>query len=118
KYFNNSPDTLNRLRIKLQHDRYRKGAQRAYDVTASDVSDEGMAIEMLEFNGQPVDEKNRRRNTTFLDIGLKDDPIPPGSTVELRVKWSYTLPAGEDAARECVCDSTTFFVPYWYPQVA
>ncbi|MEZ4966607.1 MAG: M1 family metallopeptidase [Saprospiraceae bacterium] len=118
KYFNNSPDSLNRLRIKLQHDRYRKGAQRAYDVTASDVSDEGMAIEMLEFNGQPVDEKNRRRNTTFLDIGLKDDPIPPGSTVELRVKWSYTLPAGEDAARECVCDSTTFFVPYWYPQVA
>ena len=100
KYFNNSPDTLNRLRIKLQHDRYRKGAQRAYDVTASDVSDEGMAIEMLEFNGQPVDEKNRRRNTTFLDIGLKDDPIPPGSTVELRVKWSYTLPAGEDAARD------------------
>lgn len=25
-YFNNSPDTLKTIRIKLQHDRYRKGA--------------------------------------------------------------------------------------------
>ncbi|MFM8489299.1 MAG: M1 family peptidase, partial [Bacteroidota bacterium] len=30
-YFNNSPDTLKMIRIKLQHDRYRKGAGRAGD---------------------------------------------------------------------------------------
>jgi hypothetical protein len=28
------------------------------------------------------------------------------------------LPADKDATRECVCDPTTFFVPYWYPQIA
>lgn len=117
-YFNNSPDTLKTIRIKLQHDRYRKGAQRAFDVTASDVSEEGVSIESLVWNGRPLTEKNYRRSQTFLDIPLADQPLPPRSTATMSVKWSYTLPAGEDAARECVCDSTTFFVPYWYPQIA
>lgn len=117
-YFNNSPDTLDRIRLKLQHDRYRKGSQRAGDVTPSDVSDEGVTVEMLSYNGQPVDAKNRRRANTFLDISLKNSPLPPKNTATVAIKWAYTLPAGEDAARECVCDSTTFFVPYWYPQIA
>jgi Peptidase family M1 domain len=117
-YVNNSPDSLKSLRIKLQHDRYRKGAARAYDVTPSDVEDEGTRIESLTFNGQPVPEKQRSRSTTFLDISLKSNPIAPKSTSTVTIKWSYVLPLGEDAARECVCDSTTFFVPYWYPQIA
>ena len=116
-YINNSPDTLKMIRIKLQHDRYRRGAQRAFDVTASDV-DEGVSIESLVWNGRTLSSANYSRNSTFLDIPLKDNPLPPGSTAKMSVKWSYTLPLGEDAARECVCDSTTFFVPYWYPQIA
>ena len=117
-YFNNSPDTLKIIRIKLQHDRYRKGAGRAGDVTAGDVTDEGVRIDWVKYNGTPVDEKQRRRFTTFMDVQVKDNPVLPGSSVSIQVKWSYTLPAGEDAARECVCDSSSFFVPYWYPQVA
>lgn len=117
-YFNNSPDSLDRIRLKLQHDRYRKGGQRFGDVTASDVSDEGVSIEALRYNGLSVDAKNQRRFSTFLDISLKNSPLAPKSSATITVRWSYTLPAGEDAARECVCDSTTFFVPYWYPQIA
>lgn len=117
-YVNNSPDTLRLFRFKLQHDRYRKGAQRSGDVTPTDVSDEGVRIEALTYNGAAVDDKKRRRFSTFLDIDLKETPLPPKGTATLTVKWSYTLPAGEDAARECACDSSTFFVPYWYPQVA
>ena len=82
------------------------------------MSDEGVRIDALTYNGQPVDDNGRRRNGTFLDIDLKKTPLPPKTTATLTVKWSYVLPAGEDAARECVCDSTTFFVPYWYPQIA
>ncbi len=117
-YLNNSPDTLKLIRLKLQHDRYRKGGQRAYDIAPSDVSDEGVRIEALVYNGANVDDKKRRRASTFLDIDLKDNPLPPDSTASIRVKWSYTLPASEDAAREFAGDSTVFFVPYWYPQIA
>ncbi len=117
-YFNTSPDSLKIIRFKLQHDRYRKGGQRGYDVDPADVSDEGVRIENLTFNGQNVESKKRRRVSTFLDIDLKDTPLPPKSTATMTVKWSYTLPADENAAREYARDSTVFFVPYWYPQIA
>ncbi|MCC6282657.1 MAG: M1 family metallopeptidase [Saprospiraceae bacterium] len=117
-YFNNSPDTLKFIRIKLQHNRYQKGAARAFEVSASDVSDKGVSLQYVAWNGQKVEQKNLRPAQTFLDIALNDKPLAPGSNAVLVVKWAYTLPAGADAARECVCDSSTFFVPYWYPQIA
>ncbi len=117
-YFNNSPDSLKSLRIKLQHDRYRKGAARAFDVTPSDVEDEGTRIEAIAYNGVAVPEKQRSRSSTFLDVSLKSTPLAPTSSATLTIKWSYILPLGTDAARECVCDSTSFFVSYWYPQIA
>jgi Peptidase family M1 domain len=117
-YTNNSPDTLKSVRFKLQHDRYRKGAQRSSDLDPSDVSDEGTHIENLTFNGMPVDASDQNRFATFLDISLKNTPVLPKSTVTFTVRWSYTLPAAKGSARECVCDSSTFFVPYWYPQIA
>ncbi len=117
-YTNNSPDTLKLVRFKLQHDRYRKGVQRAFDVAASDVTDEGTHIENLLFNGKTVESKDQNRFATFLDVSLKNTPIAPKSSATFTVRWSYTLPAAKGSARECVCDSTTFFVPYWYPQIA
>ena len=117
-YFNNSPDTLQFIRFKLQHDRYKKGVQRSFDVAASDVSDEGTRIEMVQYDGQTIPAESMRRSATFLDISLKDKPLAPKSSATFEVVWSYTLPAARGSARECVCDSTTFFVPYFYPQIA
>jgi len=116
-YFNNSPDTLKQIRFKLQHDRYKKGGLRYNDVTPSDV-DDGVNIEALTYNGQPVEPKDRPAANTFMNVQLTNKPLSPRATATLTVRWSYTLPAGEDASRECVCDSTTFFIPYWYPQIA
>ncbi len=117
-YTNNSPDTLKTIRFKLQQDRYRKGVQRAFDVNPSDVSDEGTRIESLSVNGKAVDPKDQNRFSTFLDISIKDMPLLPKTSATFRVRWSYTLPAAKGSARDCVCDSTTFFVAYWYPQIA
>lgn len=117
-YYNNSPDTLKMLRFKLAHDRYRKGSLRSSDVAPADVTDEGVRIEMLSLNGKNIEEQRRRKYNTFLDVRLGADVILPGATATATVKWSYTLPADKDASRECVCDPTTFFVPYWYPQIA
>ncbi len=117
-YTNNSPDTLKTIRIKLQHDRYRKGAQRAFDVAPSDISDEGTRIEYISVNGAAIDTKSPSRSGTFMDISIKNSPLAPKSNATLNIKWSYTLPAAPGSARECTCDSTTFFVPYWYPQIA
>ena len=116
-YFNNSPDTLRIIRLKLAHDLYRKGGQRAGDVNPADV-DEGVRIEALTYNGRPLGEKQRRRHNTFLDIQLDGNPLRAGEQAVITVRWSYTLPSDKQATRECVCDEGAFFVAYWYPQVA
>lgn len=117
-YFNNSPDTLQTIRVKMQHDRYRKGAARAFDVNPADVDDIGTRLDAATYNGQPLTEEQQKRFATFLDISLKDHPLQPHASAVLTFRWSYVMPAAKDAARECVCDSSSFLVPYWYPQIA
>ncbi len=117
-YYNNSPDTLKILRLKLAHDLYRKNGQRAYDLNAGDI-DEGVNIMALSVGGQAVAADKQRRNNTFLDIVLGATPVVPKSTVQVQVQWSYVLPVDEGAPREFATkDGSVFFVPYWYPQVA
>ncbi len=117
-YSNNSPDSLTQIRFKLAHDRYRKGSLRSDDLPPGDI-DEGVAIQSLTYNGLRIDDKQQRRRNTFLDLRLeKGQALAAGATATITVQWSYTLPADKGASRECVCDASTFFVSYWYPQIA
>lgn len=115
-YFNNSPDTLKMIRLKLQHDLYKKGGQRADDVPVADVT-EGVKISGLQINGTAVSASAQRRHNTFLDVRLTK-PLAPKSSLQLSIAWEFTMPADENATRECICDPTTFFVPYFYPEIA
>lgn len=116
-YVNNSPDTLKQIRFKLQHDLYKKGGLRYSDVAPADV-DDGVNIEALTYNGQAVEAKNRPRANTFMNVQLDNKPLAPKATATLTVRWSYILPGSENASREYAKDSTAFFIPYWYPQIA
>lgn len=115
-YHNESPDSLKLIRIKLIHDLYKKGGQRAQDINPDDITD-GVEIKQLEVNGIAVEKEAQRRHDTYLDVRLKQS-IPPKSSVKLNIAWSYIMPSDEDASRECVCDPTTFFVSYFYPEIA
>ncbi len=117
RYFNNSPDTLKLIRLKLAHDLWRKNSQRAYELAAADIT-EGVEIRELRLNDAPLFGDQIRQANTFLDL-TPDQPLPPGQSVDLSLEWSYIAPsAAGTVPRECVCDSTTWFVAYWYPQVA
>lgn len=115
-YFNNSPDSLRMIRIKLQHDLYKKGGLRASDIEPEDVTD-GVNIERILINGAAPAKERQRRAETFLEIKL-EKPMAPKTSLQMVVDWSFTMPQAEDATRECVCDPGTFFIPYFYPQVA
>ncbi|MBU6341754.1 MAG: M1 family metallopeptidase [Bacteroidetes bacterium] len=116
-YANNSPDSLKILRLKLAHDMYKKGGVRDSEINPDDI-DEGVKVEFLRLNGTTIGEKDLKRHETFLDVKLKSAPVAPHSTVQLQIAWSYTLPADPNATRECRCDPSTYFVAYWFPQVA
>jgi hypothetical protein len=115
-YYNNSPDSLKFIRFKLAHDLYKKGGLRNEDVPATDITD-GVLISDVKVKNSLVPLGKLRRHDTFLDIQL-DTPLPPKSELPISLSWAYTMPSDPKATRECVCDATSFFVAYFYPQIA
>ena len=116
-YYNNSPNTLNQLIIRLYHDVFRKANPRAYRVRPDDIN-EGVTISKLTVNGEVYDVSRRQevsRSGTNMRVALKE-PLKSGEKIELEISWSQQIP--ETTIREGAYDSTSFFVAYWYPQIA
>lgn len=116
-YYNNSPNPLNQVIIRLYHDLFRKANPRAYRVQPSDIN-EGVELTKIEVNGTAYDPENRQllnRNGTNTFLRLSE-PLQPGAKLELTIDWAQQIP--ETTIRTGATDSTTFFVAYWYPQIA
>ena len=45
------------------------------------------------------------------------EKIKPNSSTEIVIDWKFTIPSGSPI-RFGIYDSTTFFIAYWYPQIA
>jgi len=118
KYFNNSPDTLRSITIRLYQDLYQFGAARNFQISKEALSD-GVEIKSLKINGteiNPADGDKVKRGNTLMVIDLSQ-PLLPSSTIVVETEWSFTIPKGS-SIRMGTYDSTTFFVAYWYPQIA
>ena len=119
EYYNNSPDTLKQIILRLYPDLYRKGNLRDFEINP-DVITNGMEIKTLNVGGEDVDvnldDGKIRREITNLFVPLKK-PLAPKSKIELKVNWDFTIP-NKSQIRMGAYDSTSFFVAYWYPQVA
>ena len=112
---NNSPDDLSQLIIRLYHDVFRKGNQRGSSVNTEDVN-EGVEILKLTVDGSEIGmEKNTNRRGTNMIVTLSD-PISKQSASTIEVDWKMVIP--ETTIRTGAYDSTSFFVSYWYPQIA
>ncbi len=112
---NNSPDDLRNIIIRLYQDVFRKGNDRSSRVLETDIND-GMTISNLKINGSPVDmEQNTRRQGTNMYVQLPE-ALENGNTMTIELDWSMVIP--ETTVRMGAYDSTSFFVSYWYPQVA
>lgn len=118
-YYNNSPDTLKNIVLKLYQDMYKKGAARNTQLNSETVTD-GVDIKRLSVEGSNfslnVDDKMISYQGTNLIIRLTS-PLPPNSKSEIDVDWSFIIPKGTDI-RIGTYGKSTFFVGYWYPKVA
>jgi hypothetical protein len=118
-YKNNSPDELKKLVFRLYPDYYKKGAPRDDQINPKALTD-GVKIYSLVINGDTVDfsaeAKSYRRQGTNLFVFLKN-PLPPNSTSVVEAEWSFEIPK-YSKQRMGAYDSTSFFVAYWYPQIA
>ena len=118
KYYNESPDSLDRLVLRLYQNFLKKGNSRDFPADPNDLHN-GVKIYKLSINGKKIPINGNKAvvcKGTNLIIHLTKK-IPPHSTVNLSVKWQFPLPL-HSAGRYGAADSTAFFVAYWYPQIA
>ena len=114
-YYNNSPDDLSLLIIRLYNDAFRKGNARAMRVKESDIND-GVEISKLTVNGKDIDldqQVSRRGTNMYIQLA---EPLAKNSSTTIEVDWKMVI--SETTERTGAYDSTSFFVAYWYPQLA
>lgn len=118
-YYNNSPDTIKQIVVKILTDIYRKGNMRDYDISPNAVND-GIELQKIIYNNLElkIDDKKEspRRSGTNLFIPLPS-PLLSNTSANLEFEWSCIIP-NESQIRMGAYDSTSFFVAYWFPQIA
>ncbi len=119
-YKNNSPNKLNMIVIRLYQDIFRKGVSRDNQINPEDLTD-GVKITKLVINGEQIEMDPKkpfaaRRNGTNLLVTLKK-PVDAKSECSVDVDWSFPMPK-KTQNRMGMYGPTTFYVGYWYPQIA
>ena len=113
-YFNNSPDTLKMLVIKLFPNSHKPGAPRDGG-TFVDGLTSGIHIRSFAVNGSAQTWDNSPRFFSWQPVKLPA-ALAPHDSVRLAFAWFYDLP--KRPSRQGVIDSTTFYIAYFYPRVA
>lgn len=119
KYFNNSPDSLERIVIRLYQDIAKTNASRNWFVNAKYLN-EGVELKELKINDKYYDlsdtSKSVFRGSTNLSVKL-DKILHPKSELSIEVKWQFVIPK-DFKLRMGNYGNGNFFVAYWYPQIA
>ncbi|MBN1300137.1 MAG: M1 family metallopeptidase [Melioribacteraceae bacterium] len=119
KYFNNSPNNLSSLVIRLYSDILKKGSVRDWYIGNIELND-GVKISELKVNGEELDltigTGSVQRSSTNMVIKLPEE-LQSGGNVEVAVKWSLLIPKIVKVRMGNYGDGE-FFVAYWYPQIA
>jgi hypothetical protein len=106
-YFNNSPDTLRSLNMKLIENVHLGGGRRPADTSA------GIKLDEFEARGVKIPWDNSEAITTNQLVNLPE-PLMPHDSIKLDISWHYSLSHG----RGRVIDSTSFYIAYFYPRVS
>ncbi|HEY4326615.1 MAG TPA: M1 family metallopeptidase [Mucilaginibacter sp.] len=109
-YFNNSPDTLKSLNMKLIVNVHRAGGRAGAPDTSA-----GIKVDEMTINGARTAWNNDEAVTTNQIVGLAK-PLMPHDSVKLNITWHYSL--SKRRGRDGVIDSTTFYLAYFYPRVS
>src|ERR1700722_2244738 len=109
-YFNNSPDTLRSLNMKLIVNVHRSGGRGG----AADTS-AGIKVDEIMIRGGKTPWDNSEAITTNQMVNLSD-ALMPHDSIKLDIAWHYSL--SRRPGRDGVIDSTSFYIAYFYPRVS
>ena len=118
-YYNNSPDTLKYIVLKLYQDMYKKGAARNSELSPETVTN-GVKISKLSVNKSDISLNVNDKLVSYQETNLivkLASPLPPKSKTSISLDWNFFIPKGTNI-RIGTYGESTFFVGYWYPKVA
>jgi len=113
-YWNESPDTLGSVMLKILMNNHRPGAPRNGGASDGWLTS-GTHIDALTINGQPTPWSDTPGGFTVQRLRLPAALLPRDS-VRLGFDWHYEI--SRESHREGMIDSTTYFLAYFYPRVA
>jgi hypothetical protein len=117
-YYNNSDEVLTRIIFRLYQDYYQKGGIRDKSIHPDDVHD-GTRIRYLSVNDTAYDVSDPlkviRSGTNM--IVILEEYLLPKSTLKIVIEWEFDFPV-KTTERFGTYNKSSFFVAYWYPQVA
>lgn len=113
-YWNNSPDTLKSIIVRLFENIHKPGAARNGQASADYLTD-GTHIDAFSVNGRSSRWPGNENSSTVQRVPLPA-ALAPHDSVRLAFIWHYD--ASREANREGMIDSTTLFMAYFYPRVA
>ena len=110
-YFNNSPDTLRQVLLRLIMNIHRPGVSRDGDASA-DYLTTGLVIDTFRVAGP-----TRPMQATGTIAGVRlPKALAPHDSVKFAVAWHF--PISKESGREGMIDPTTYFLAYFYPRIA
>lgn len=132
---NNSPDELNEIVLRLDHNIFRATVPRGSSVPAETT--EGMVVTRLVVDGQRVDlnapaparQRGQPAQRALFASGLDQTvamvalarPIAPHSKATVEIDWHTKLPGGDTGRGHRMTqrwDSTLFQPTQWFPRIA
>jgi hypothetical protein len=113
-WFNNSPDTLRQLNMKLIMNIHRPGAAR-FGNAPDNYLTEGIQVDDFMVDGSKQSWNNKQASQTNQLVPLQK-ALMPHDSVKLNISWHYDLATGH--GREGIIDPTTFYIAYFYPRVS
>ena len=118
-YHNHSGDTLAQLLMLLLPDLYKQGTPRDFRVSPGDEHS-GIVIRDFSINSIPVDPSRAGSDRMTYDhtsawVTL-NEPLLPGSSLDIKLSWNYTLNKGSNM-RTGQVDQSSFFIAYWFPRI-
>jgi hypothetical protein len=113
-YFNDSPDTLKVIDLRLTVNIHKPGITRL-DNEDSSYLNPGIHVDSYAENGHERPWRNQEQDGTWKFVRLLA-PLLPHDSLTLDIAWHYL--ASLKSNREGMIDSTTYFLAYSYPRVA